>query len=119
MGWDLDTDTTKVSQYLQLGFISGLLGVQRVASLNLNRQISQPGKNTLILIVYFSLPARLSALPSGVLHPRLGGRPHLERDQAALGRGAEGVRQRPLERRGLHHQLPLRGHHRTESPGFL
>ena len=63
--------------------------------------------------------AGLPAESGGELHPGLGGRPHLERDQAALGRGAEGVRQRPLERGGLHHQLALRGHHRTESPGFL
>ena len=34
--------------------------------------------------------ARLPPLRCGVLHPRLGGRPHLERDQAALGRGAQG-----------------------------
>ena len=102
--------------YLQLGFLSGLLWVQREGNLNLNRQISQPGNNTESIFV---LPARLPPLPSGVLHPRLGGWPHLERDQAAVGRGAEGVRQRPLERGGLHHQLPLRGHHRSESPGFL
>ena len=34
--------------------------------------------------------AGLPAESGGELHPGLGGRPHLERDQAALGRGAQG-----------------------------
>ena len=32
MGWDLDTDTTKASQYLELGFISGLLLLKLASS---------------------------------------------------------------------------------------
>ena len=51
--------------------------------------------------------------------PDLGGRPHMERDQAAVGRRVEGVRERHVERRRLHHQLPLRRHHRTQSQGLL
>ena len=46
--------------------------------------------------------------------PDLGGRPHMERDQAAVGRRVEGVRERHVERRRLHHQLPLRRHHRAQ-----
>ena len=61
------------------------------------------------------LPAQLG----GELYPRLGHGPHLERDQAAVGRGAEGVRQRHVERRGLHHQLPLRGHYRAQNCGVF
>ena len=34
--------------------------------------------------------ARLPPLSRGVLHPGLGGRPHLVRDQAAVGRGSQG-----------------------------
>ena len=39
---------------------------------------------------------RVSALRCGVLHPRLGGRPHLVRDQAAVGRGPQGEASKPL-----------------------
>ena len=46
--------------------------------------------------------------------PDLGCRPHMERDQAAVGRRVEGVRERHVERRRLHHQLPLRRHHRAQ-----
>ena len=46
--------------------------------------------------------------------PDLGGRPHMERDQAAVGRRVEGIRERHVERRRLHHQLPLRRHHRAQ-----
>ena len=45
--------------------------------------------------------------------PDLGGRPDMEWDQTAVGRWVEGVRERHVERRRLHHQLPLRRHHRT------
>ena len=41
------------------------------------------------------------------------------RDQAAVGRRPQGVHQRHVERRGLHHQLALRGHHRTENCGLF
>ena len=70
-------------------------------------------------VLWGLLSERFPALPCRVLHPRLGGGPHLEWDQAAVGRGAQGVRQRPLERGGLHHQLSLRGHDRPASQGFL
>ena len=63
--------------------------------------------------------ARLPPICCGVLHLGLGGWPHLVRDQAALGRRSQGVHQRHVERGGLHHQLPLRGHHRTENCGLF
>ena len=63
--------------------------------------------------------AGLPAESGGELHPGLGGRPHLERDQAALGRGAPGIHQRHVECRGFHHQLPLRGHHWTQDCRIL
>ena len=41
-------------------------------------------------------------------------RSDMERDQAAVGRGSEGVRARRLEPRRLLHQLSLRRHHRPQ-----
>ena len=40
--------------------------------------------------------ARLPPLSRGVLHPRLGGRPHMVRDQAAVGRRPQGEHQQTL-----------------------
>ena len=53
-------------------------------------------------------------IPDLKLPPGLGGRPDMEWDQAAVGRWVEGVRERHVERCRLHHQLPLRRHHRTQ-----
>ena len=36
-----------------------------------------------------------------------------------MGRRAEGVRERPMERGGLHHELALRCHHRPAAPRLL
>ena len=69
----------------------------------------------LCVIIIKGLPAQLG----GELYPRLGHRAHLERDQTAVGRGVKGVRQRHVERRGLHHQLPLRSHYRAQNCGVF
>ncbi len=63
--------------------------------------------------------ARLQADNSRVVHPRLGRRPHLERDQAVVGRRPQGVRARHVERHRLSHQLALRGHDRAQARRLL
>ena len=54
-----------------------------------------------------------------VLICTVGGRPHLVGDQAAVGRRPQGVHQRHVERRGLHHKLPLRRNHRAQNCRLL
>ena len=62
---------------------------------------------------------RISPLCCGVLYPGLGGWTHMEWDQAALGRGTQGVRKWPLECCWLHHKFSVRCHHWSEDPSLL